>query len=127
MEKRRSADLVGGKLLAGDVSGATVLVVDDLIASGGTLLRAAEACRERGAARVIAIAAHGIFVGDASATLASPALARTIISDSVPPFRLAGTPIESQIDVVSAVPSFAEIISRCHQDLSLSGLVTESE
>lgn len=49
MEKRRSAGKVTGNLLAGDVRGARVLVIDDMIASGGTMVRAAEALRATGA------------------------------------------------------------------------------
>jgi ribose-phosphate pyrophosphokinase len=49
LEKRRSAGVVTGDLLVGDVEGAAVLVIDDLISTGGTLSRAAEACRTHGA------------------------------------------------------------------------------
>src|SRR5690606_19147102 len=61
MEKRRSAGVVSGDLFAGEVEGAAVFIVDDMIASGGTMLRAATASRERGAAAVFALAAHGLF------------------------------------------------------------------
>ena len=53
LEKRRSAGVVSGELLVGEIEGATVLVIDDLISTGGTLARAAKACREHGAAKVL--------------------------------------------------------------------------
>jgi ribose-phosphate pyrophosphokinase len=61
-DKRRSAGLVSSaNLVAGDVSGMTVLVLDDLIASGETMLRAAQVLRQVGASRVIACATHGLL------------------------------------------------------------------
>ncbi len=50
MEKRRSRGVVSGDLFAGDVAGAAVFIVDDMIGTGGTVRRAARACRERGRA-----------------------------------------------------------------------------
>lgn len=123
MEKRRSAGVVSGNLLVGEVAGATLLVVDDLISAGGTMLRVAEACLAQGAARVVAIAAHGLFTGNAAAVMASRALARTLISDSVPPFRLPEALLGSCVDVVEAAPLFAEAIRRLHEGGSITELV----
>lgn len=123
MEKRRSAGKVSGNLLVGDVGDARVLVVDDLIASGGTMLRAAEACREAGAAAVYAFAAHGLFTGAASNALRHPDLAKIVIADTVPPFRLDKNVLASQVEIVSAAPLFAETIRRLHQGGSISDLV----
>ena len=68
VDKRRSLGLVSsGHLVAGDVEGATVLLLDDLIASGETMLSAATALRHAGAKEVVALAAHGLFVGAAAA------------------------------------------------------------
>lgn len=75
VEKRRSAGVVSGDLIAGDVSGARVLLVDDLIASGGTLIRAARAALAAGADSVRACAAHGLFSARDAAALTDPALA----------------------------------------------------
>ena len=59
MDKRRSAGKVSGTLLAGDVSGATVLILDDLIGGGGTMLRTAQACCEAGATAVYGLPPMG--------------------------------------------------------------------
>jgi ribose-phosphate pyrophosphokinase len=72
IEKRRSAGVVSGSLFVGEVEGATALVIDDLVSTGGTLARAADACLQHGARRVLAFAAHGLFVGDAGKTIAAP-------------------------------------------------------
>ena len=121
LEKRRSAGVVTGDILAGEVEGATVLVIDDLISTGGTLARAAKACRDHGAAKVYAFAAHGLFVGNASEVLRRSNLIMTFVTDTVPPFRLQPDMIGNQVRVVTAVNLFAETIRRCHD----GGPITE--
>jgi ribose-phosphate pyrophosphokinase len=117
IDKRRSAGLVSSeRLVAGDVAGATALLFDDLIASGETMLRAAQALRRAGARDVIAFAAHGLFTAPAADWLADAAVSRIVISDSVPPFRLpADGPVARKLQVVSAVPLFAQAIRECHE------------
>lgn len=122
-EKRRTGGVVSGELLVGEVAGATVVVVDDLISTGGTMRRCAEACLARGAARVFAVAAHGLFTGDAASAMASPALARTFVSDTVPPFRLPPDLLGTRVEVVSAAPLFAAAIRRLHEGGSISDLL----
>ncbi|MHC0053559.1 ribose-phosphate diphosphokinase [Actibacterium sp. D379-3] len=123
MEKRRSAGVVSGSLMAGEVAGARVLVIDDMVASGGTMLRAAQVLRAAGARDVWALAAHGLFTGGAAQVLMAPELAGWVTSDTVPAFRLAGHPALARIEVHSAAPLFAETIRRLHDDSSLSGLI----
>jgi ribose-phosphate pyrophosphokinase len=123
MEKRRSAGVVTGDLLVGQVAGATVLVVDDLISSGGTMLRAAEALRAAGAAQVIALAAHGLFTGRAAEALARPEVDRWLVSDTVPPFRLPPELAARRLETVSAAPLFAAAIRRLNGNGSLVGLL----
>ena len=124
MEKRRSAGVVSGDLLVGDVQDARVLVLDDLISSGGTMVRAARACRDAGARDVHALAMHGLFTGDASATLADPSLSGVIVSDTVPPFRLGGDAREHRVEIVSAAPVVAEAIRRLHDNRSVVELTS---
>ena len=123
MEKRRSGGVVSGNLLVGDVAGATVVVVDDLISSGGTMLRAAEASLAHGAARVFAVAAHGLFTGPAAEARASPTLLRTLVTDAVPPFRLPPALLGPNVEVVSAAPLFAAAIKRLHEGGSITELL----
>jgi ribose-phosphate pyrophosphokinase len=116
LDKRRSADVMSGlATVVGEVRGATVLLVDDLVATGHTLVRAAAALREAGARRVIACAAHGLFVRGADHTLGDPALDRVVVCDSVPAFRVApASPLHGKLQVVSCVPLFAEAIRESH-------------
>lgn len=122
-EKYRSAGVVSGDLFAGDVAGATALIVDDLISTGGTLLRTAHAARAAGAAQVIALVTHGLFMAGSAEVLADPAIDRVVISDSVPPFRLAGAAAMNKLTVLSAAPLIAASIRRLHDNLGLSDLM----
>ncbi|RMD94127.1 MAG: ribose-phosphate pyrophosphokinase, partial [Alphaproteobacteria bacterium] len=113
LEKRRSAGVVSGSLMAGEVAGARVLVIDDMIASGGTMTRAARTLRAGGAKEVWALAAHGLFTEGAAEALADPAVTGWIVSDTVPPFRLPRKP--EHLEVISAAPLFAEALRRLNE------------
>lgn len=112
MDKRRSAGVVSGELLVGDVENTLAIIVDDLIASGGTMARAAAALKQNGASGVTCAAAHGLFTGNAETALANPALHRILITDSVPAFRLSASFIDTRCEIISAAPLFAACI-RC--------------
>jgi len=115
IDKRRSAGEVSSmRLVAGDVRGAGVLLLDDLIASGDTMRRAARALRDAGARRVVACAAHGLFVGPAAEALADESISRVLVTDSVPPFRVApDSPLRAKLRIASTVPMFAAAIRAC--------------
>lgn len=117
VDKRRSAGIVSSRsLVAGEVDGATVLLLDDLIASGETMQRAAAALRAAGAREVIAFAAHGLFVGAAAQALADPAIDRVVVTDSVPPFRLpSDSAARGRLQIASAVPLLACAVRRCRE------------
>ena len=123
LEKRRSAGAVTGELVAGEVEGATVLIIDDLISTGGTLARAGKACREYGAEKVLAFAAHGLFVGDASDVIRQSGLAQTLITDTVRPFRLAPDLIGRNVSILSAAKLFADAIRCCEGQGSITELL----
>jgi ribose-phosphate pyrophosphokinase len=113
VEKRRSAGKVSGSLLAGEVGGATVLLIDDLISTGGTLRRAASTCLEAGAARVFAFAAHGLFAPGAEAMLLDPALAGIFVSDTVAAPHLSEAARE-RVTYEPAAPLFARAVQCLH-------------
>jgi ribose-phosphate pyrophosphokinase len=112
VDKRRTAGLLsGGHIVAGDVEGATVLLLDDLIATGETLQRSAAALLHAGARQVIAFAAHGLFVDRAPQLLMDKVLAHIVVTDSVPPLRLPlASPARAKLQIASCVPLFAEAI-----------------
>ncbi len=88
------------------VEGRTVVIYDDMIRTGGSLRNAAKAYRDAGAARIFAIATHGLFPGDALAKLeASGLFERIVVTDSHPRSRaLAAEPL---LDVRSVTSVFA--------------------
>ena len=114
MEKQRSGGIVSGETLFAQVEGRSVVIVDDLIGTGTTLLRAALAARAAGAQSVMAVASHGLFVGAAAVAMADPALDRIVVTDSVPPFRLHGSAAAERIEVLPCAPLFAEAIRHRH-------------
>ena len=111
-DKRRSAGVVSGDLFVGDVAGATALVIDDLISTGGTLLRAARAARRAGAKRVIALVTHGLFMPGADAALPIRRSIVWSVTDSVAAFRLGPTAAAHKLDMISARRLLAECIRR---------------
>jgi ribose-phosphate pyrophosphokinase len=114
MEKFRSAGVVSGGLLAGDVRGKAVVIVDDLISTGGTLLRAAAACRAAGATKVFAAATHGLFVDGARALFADPAIDAIVVANTVPPFRVESGVAARRLTVLDASESIGRAIAMCH-------------
>lgn len=114
VDKRRRAGRVSSQhLVAGDVEGTTVLLLDDLIASGETMVRAATALRLAGAREVVAFAAHGLFTGEACRVLGDPAIGRVVVTNSVPGFRV---PVDSALAGKLTVVSAAELFSRAITD-----------
>lgn len=122
-EKRRSSGVVSGDLFVGDVEGATALIIDDLISTGTTLVRAAKAARKAGAQRVLAVVTHGLFMPGAEKAICDPALDGLVVTDSVPPFRLTSGKAQEKVEVLSVAPLFAEIIRRLHAGRPLLDLL----
>ena len=123
VEKFRSAGVLSGELLVGEVSGRHVLLFDDLISSGQTLLRAARACHQQGATAVWALAAHGLFNADAESVLSDPMIERVFITDSVPLRVTPGSALANKLEVVSCAGLLAEAIRRCHEGGSIVELM----
>jgi ribose-phosphate pyrophosphokinase len=122
MEKRRTPGKVAGATLFAQVEDRTVVIIDDLISTGTTMGRAARACLDQGATRVFAAATHGLFVGDAHEVVAAPGLA-TVVTDTVPPFRLDPGLVERKLEVLSVAPLFAAAIKAIHTGGSIAQLL----
>ncbi|OGB25814.1 MAG: ribose-phosphate pyrophosphokinase [Burkholderiales bacterium RIFCSPLOWO2_02_FULL_57_36] len=122
-EKYRSGGVLSGDMLVGDVKDKDAVIIDDLISSGSTLARTARVCRDLGAARVFAAATHGLFMGDANAILADPALERIVVTDTVSPFRLEDSALKTKVVVLSSTGLFAEAIRRLHAGGSITDLL----
>jgi ribose-phosphate pyrophosphokinase len=123
LEKYRSAGVVSGEAVVGDIEGRIAIILDDLISTGGTIARAVAACRQRGARAVYAAATHGIFVGAAGRMVADPGLERLVVTDTIPPFRLDPALVRDKLTVLDTAPLFAEAIRRIHTGGSVVELV----
>lgn len=110
VEKHRSEGIVTGDLFAGEVLGKTAVIVDDMISSGGTIVRAARACRERGATRVIAYAAHGVFAPQMDDLL--NAVDEVTVSDSVSRSARLLDRSSGKVRVLSCAPLFSRTIEQ---------------
>ena len=85
IDKRRPRANVSQVMhIIGDVADRDCILVDDMIDTGGTLCKAAEALKERGAKRVFAYATHAVFSGAAVQHLASDAIDEIVVTDTVP-------------------------------------------
>ncbi|PXX90820.1 ribose-phosphate pyrophosphokinase [Marinobacter vulgaris] len=121
MEKHRSRGEVSGSAVVGNVRDRTVLILDDLIAGGGTMQRAAEAFRKQGAEDAIAIATHGVFSKDAADKLTSPALSRVILGNTVPP-ALPSEMLDTKLALVDITAGIADTITALHEGRDVTDL-----
>jgi ribose-phosphate pyrophosphokinase len=111
MHKTRSEGIVGGtEAIFGDVRAKMVIIIDDLISSGTTLVRAAKACKEAGADKVYAAATHGVFVDKANETLVDSALDKIIITNSIPPIRLDKKLVRQKMEIIDIAPLIGNMI-----------------
>jgi ribose-phosphate pyrophosphokinase len=104
--------------VVGEVEGKTAVLVDDMIDTAGTLCAAATTVLEKGAARVIATATHGVFSGPAYERLAqeSSGIERIVVTDTIP--LRPGAP--DNIEVLSAAQTLADSMRRVFTDDSVS-------
>jgi ribose-phosphate pyrophosphokinase len=119
MDKKRSQGIVSGTLFAGDVAGRCVIVFDDLISSGTTMLRAVEACRRAGAIRIEVAAAHAAFAAEALRLFDSNKPDSMVVTDSVSLSTGFSAHLNESLTVLDAAPVFAEAIRRLELDGSL--------
>lgn len=126
MDKKRSGGVVSGETVVGEVTGKIVIIIDDLISSGATLLRAAQACAAHGADKIYAVATHGLFMEGSERLLSESAIERVIVTDTIPPFRLSKEPATGRLLVLSSTELIAEAVRRIHLKGSIVELLESS-
>jgi len=114
-KQRKKANVISHMELIGDVEGKNVILVDDMIDTGGTLTKAADLMMERGAISVRAICTHPILSGEAIERIEKSSLIELIVSDTIPLKRAS-----SKIKVVSCAPLFADIMDKVQSNTSIS-------
>ena len=110
MEKRRASGIVSGETFTGDVRDSNVLIFDDLIASGTTILRAAQAARRAGARRIDVIATHAAFLPAATQLFGEGGPDTVMVSDSIALPDLFRPFLSERLKVCSIAPLFARTI-----------------
>ncbi|MFW5867550.1 MAG: ribose-phosphate diphosphokinase [Armatimonadota bacterium] len=120
-DKRRISDTeVVIDAVVGDVSGKKVLIFDDEIATGGSMLNLARYLRENcGVEEVYAGAAHGVLVGPAIERLSQEPFKNTVVTDSLP---LPADAADAHIEQISVAELFGKAIHAIHTGESVSRL-----
>lgn len=113
MEKRRASGIVSGETLVGHVDGRAVIIYDDMIATGGTILRACQAARRAGAKLVYVAAAHAAFEPQATQLFEARAADRVLVTDSV----VLRSEFNRWLGTDLHICSIAPLIARTIQDL----------
>ena len=124
VEKRRAGGVVSGGTIVGNVAGRTVIVLDDLCATGGTLMRAAAGLREAGAEAVHIAVTHAPLAAGLAALLATDGIAGIVVTDSV------GTAMHGQvpsrhpkITILPIAPLFGQAVTRIISGAPLAPLL----
>jgi len=103
----------------GDVSGKTVIMIDDIIDTAGTITQGADVLMQRGAKEVYACCTHPVLSGPAIERLQKSAIKEVIVTNTIP---LPEHKAIDKIHVLSVAPLIGEAIIRIHEDLSVSKL-----
>jgi ribose-phosphate pyrophosphokinase len=116
VEKRRtSAENVEVGFVIGDIENKNVILVDDLIATGGTIAKAAKLLREKGAREVFIMATHPVFCGRAIEKLREAPVKEIIVTDTIPV-----TAAIERLNVLSVAELLGEAVHRIHTNKSVS-------
>lgn len=121
VDKRRPAPNVAEILhIIGDVKGRDVVILDDMVDTGGTLVKSAEALRAAGAERIFAACTHGVLSGDAQEKILKSDLEKLIVTNTI----LLKEKDQSckKIFVLSVAALFGEAIRRIYKGQSVSSL-----
>ncbi|WP_435253892.1 ribose-phosphate pyrophosphokinase [Tenacibaculum sp. A30] len=114
-KQRQKANVIAHMELIGEVKGKNVILVDDMIDTGGTLTKAADLMMERGAKSVRAICTHPILSGNAYERIQNSQLTELIVSDTIPLKKNI-----SKIKVVSCAALFADVMHKVQDNTSIS-------
>ena len=116
-KKREKANQSEVMNIIGEVGGKDVILIDDMIDTAGTMCKAADVLKQRGAKSVIALGTHPVLSGPAFDRIESSVLDEVVVTNSIPLARKS-----DKIKVLSVVPLFAEVIRRIHHNESVDSL-----
>ncbi|MGX2982167.1 ribose-phosphate pyrophosphokinase [Helicobacter sp. 23-1045] len=116
-KKREKANESEVMNIIGDVRDKSVIMVDDIIDTAGTMVKAADVLKKNGAISVIALGTHAVFSGNAIEKIENGALDEVAVSNSIP---FENT--SKKIKVLSVAPLFAEVMRRIYHNESVNSL-----
>ena len=120
VDKRRTrADEAEVMTLIGEVDGRNVVIFDDVISTGKTVVRAAQALKENGAKQIFVGASHAVFAPQTAEYLTSAPVQEVVVTDSLV---LSAQARFQKLRVLSANKLLGEAIRRIHEERSLSSL-----
>jgi ribose-phosphate pyrophosphokinase len=120
VDKRRPRpDAVEMMNVIGEVDGKNVVIFDDIVSTGSTLVEAARALKDAGALEIYAAATHGVLCGDAKRLISRSVVKELIVTDSLPHDP---STLPEKIRVLSVADLLGEAIRRIHDEESLSSL-----
>lgn len=127
IDKRRPKPNVSEVMhIIGDIEGRNCVIMDDIIDTAGTLIKAAEVLKQRGAKKVFAYCTHPVFSGPAIERITnSPDLDEVVVTNTIPLSQAAQAC--GKIRQLSAAPLFAETINRIASGNSVMSLFLEGE
>lgn len=114
-KERKKANVVEEMFLIGDVKDRNVILIDDMIDTGGTLCKAADILMANGAKSVRAMATHGVFSGKAYENINNSQLLEVIVTDTIPVKDLS-----PKIKVLSCAELFSDVMKMVHEHKSIS-------
>jgi len=106
--------------MVGAVEGKFCIIVDDMIDTAGTLVKAAQLLADSGASEVIACATHGVFSGSAMEKINNSVLKEVYVTDSIPQEQ--NSKACQKLKVLTIASLLARAIYRLHEEKSLSVL-----
>jgi ribose-phosphate pyrophosphokinase len=119
-KRRETANVAEVHHVVGDVEGRTALIVDDIVDTGGTLAKVAQAIREAGAREVLASCSHPVLSGDALEKIEASPLSRLIVSDSIPVSEQKRR--SGKVVVLSIAELMGKAIRNIHEEASVTSL-----
>ncbi len=109
--------------IIGEVKGKNVVIVDDLISTGGSVVEASKALKANGAKDIYVVAVHPVLAGPAIERLQNSPVKELIVSNTIP---LAQEKKIKKITQLSVAPLLADAIARIHYNVSVSELFRRS-
>lgn len=116
-KERKRANEIANMTVIGDVEGKDVVLIDDIIDTGGTLCKAASMLMEKGARTVRALCCHPVLSGKAYENIENSQLTELVVTDTIPLKRHT-----DKIKVLTVAPLFARAIRNVHEHGSISSL-----